>query len=101
MGYPNWRYKPDAVIETHLVQLTPDEKFVEVIATAVSGQVKPGMYVCVPLNELTDMSARITQVTPTLSNQLRIILDGEGSPDLLVGLNFQDEILGVVNAQQD
>ena len=101
MGYPNWTYTPDAVVETHIVQLTPDQRSIEIIATIVTGNVEPGMILLVPLNERLDLSVRIRNVTPTLTNQVRIIADGDSDPDFIVALQFQDEILGVVKSGKD
>jgi hypothetical protein len=90
---------PEGIISAHDVQLTPDGRSVEVIATLDAGEVVPGMFVHIPLNGMLDFTVKVSAVASEAENRIRIVLDcgqeTEGA-EVVKAFNFKDETLWVL-----
>lgn len=73
----------------------------EVKARIVKGQVKPGMFLRIPLNRSLDVTAHVGAVMEDANGEALLVLDGGAEwAEILIALNFVDEELRVTEDGQ-
>lgn len=91
----------EGLITTQTVRATADNCTVEVIASLDAGEVRPGMYLHIPLNRMLDFTVRVASISPTSDGYIKLLLDcGDESDgaDLILMFNFEDETLLVLES---
>lgn len=91
---------PEGIITARIVRATADGGVVEVVATLDAGEVKPAMFVHIPLNGTLDVTVPIASVSPLPDGTLRLTLDcGEEDSiaEIVLALNFEGESLRVLD----
>jgi hypothetical protein len=86
----------EVIVYITTVALTATGEAAEVKARIISGQVKAGMFLRIPLNGSLDVTAHIGAVTAEDNQDVLLLLDGGAEwAEILIALNFADEELYV------
>jgi hypothetical protein len=91
----------EAIISTKRVRATPDGSAAEVIAALDAGEIVPGMFLHIPLNGLLAVTFRISEIVSLGDKQIRLTLDCDNDPEVVLLLNFEEETLWALESGED
>ncbi|MFH5806011.1 hypothetical protein, partial [Alienimonas sp. DA493] len=79
----------------------PHPPWLEVEATLDAGEVRPGMFLHIPMNCLLNLTVSIAAVEPAGARlRLELDCDDELDADLVAGFNFEGETLWVLEIEE-
>ena len=87
----------ESTIQTQKVILSATGKAVEVIAQVLQRQVHEGMFLRIPFNNMIDLTVAIEQAVIIDEDHVRLFLDCDGDPELVLAFHFNDESLKVTS----